>query len=94
MPAISDCHLLALWLLLLLVLQRFSCADPRFCLCTALPCCCCCCADGDVLSQCFTGQQLSADQDYLGLEHEDKGPRRPTSSTTRYTYERAIKIHN
>lgn len=52
-------------------------------------------SDGDVLSQCFSGQQgITAEADYLGLEHEDKGPRRPASSTSRYTYERAIKIHN
>jgi hypothetical protein len=42
----------------------------------------------------FPSQQttVTAEADYLGLEHEDKGGRRPASSTSRYTYERAIKI--
>lgn len=48
------------------------------------------------MSQVFPAQQAVATEvDYLGLEHEDKGGlRRPASSTSRYTYERAIKIHN
>jgi hypothetical protein len=51
-------------------------------------------ADTDVLAGMFSSQQttVTAEADYLGLEHEDKGGRRPASSTSRYTYERAIKI--
>jgi hypothetical protein len=49
--------------------------------------------DDEVLVQHISSQpSATADADYLALEHEDKGPRRPTSSATRYGYERAIKI--
>lgn len=53
-------------------------------------------ADDEVLAARFAaaeGHHASAESNYLGLEHEDKGPRRP-ASTNRYTYERPVKIYN
>lgn len=54
-------------------------------------------ADDEVLAARFAAAEghhsVGQDVNYLGLEHEDKGPRRPAGST-RHTYERAVKIYS
>jgi hypothetical protein len=49
-----------------------------------------------VLSSLFqAGHGVAAEADYLALEHEDKGGRRPAASANRHSsYERAVKIYN
>jgi hypothetical protein len=53
-------------------------------------------ADDAVLSSLFqAGHGVAAEADYLALEHEDKGGRRPAASANRHSsYERAVKIYN
>jgi hypothetical protein len=53
--------------------------------------------DDEVLASRFAAadsQPAVSDSNYLGLQHEDKGVRRPASSANRYTYERPVKIYN
>lgn len=54
-------------------------------------------ADHEVLAERFAAAEghhsVGQDVHYLGLEHEDKGPRRPAGAS-RHTYERAVKIYS
>lgn len=53
--------------------------------------------DDEVLAERFAAAEghhgVGQDVNYLGLEHEDKGPRRPAGAA-RHTYERAVKIYS
>jgi hypothetical protein len=53
-------------------------------------------ADEEVLAARFAAAGAAVtESNYLGLEHEDKGPKRPpTNSSTRSNYERPVKIYN
>lgn len=54
-------------------------------------------ADDDVLAEKFAAAEghhgVGQDVNYLGLEHEDKGPKRPAGAR-HTTYERAVKIYS
>eukprot|EP00878_Enallax_costatus_P018081 GHUV01019023.1.p1 GENE.GHUV01019023.1~~GHUV01019023.1.p1 ORF type:complete len:230 (+),score=52.09 GHUV01019023.1:349-1038(+) len=54
-------------------------------------------SDEEVLAERFAAAEghhgVGQDVNYLGLEHEDKGPKRPVGAT-RHTYERAVKIYS
>lgn len=52
--------------------------------------------DADILSERFSSRRDWGGQweHYLGLEHEDKGKRRPQSQSHRYSAEKAVKIWN
>ncbi|KAF6255465.1 hypothetical protein COO60DRAFT_1641474 [Scenedesmus sp. NREL 46B-D3] len=53
--------------------------------------------DDEVLASRFAAadsQHAVAESNYLGLQHEDKGVRRPAATANRYNYERPVKIYN